>query len=483
METNPKQPADLYTEGNLGKKAKLAKLVAPPEPTNKDTSEPTIEGLHLFPKKVLDKLPEPYKSLIKAHRYETDQSALLLSLLVVGSGTLPGIYFYHGGKKYYPNMMAYHIGPAASGKGNASTARKVSDLIQAEYRIQEEKALAVYLNDLAIWKKAKKDARGLEPTKPTCPLLIYPDNTTKPKLIANLRASKGRGIILGQEADTSTQANKGEHGGFTDIWRQAAEHETITYGTKQDGNLEITNPQLAVLLTSTPGQVPGLIKSVEDGMISRVAFLYWPNAVGNKVQDPDGKLTIEQPQFEDLVQRSGKMIAQAYWERSDEDSHEIEFCFTKAQGQRSLAMTERYCKDIMDRLDRHSGSDKRAPIILKRIAMQLEVRRLLAEGLPLKSKTECSDWAFDLAMEIMETLWLNTLEVLDLVNKIAKNSKGKHTTKDQAERMSQMLSEGKTDAQISVAIWGDNTKRQRVADYRKAQNIHLDYPSKDGDPI
>jgi hypothetical protein len=314
--------------------------------------------------------------------------------------------------------------------------------------------------------------------------LVYPENTTKPKLIANLLASKGRGIILGQEADTSTQANKGEHGGFTDIWRQAAEHETITYGTKQDGNLEITNPQLAVLLTSTPGPVPGLIKSVEDGMISRVAFLFWPNAVGNKVQDPDGKLTIEQTQFDDLVQQSSQMITDAYWERNHTQSNELEFYFTKAQGQRSLAMTERYCKDIIERLpNQHSGSDKRAPIILKRIAIQLEVRRLLAEGLPLKSKTECSDWAFDLAMEIMETLWLNTLEVLDLVNKIAKNSKGKHTTKDQAERMSDLIAQGKTPTQISVAIWGDNTKRQRVADYMKAQNIHLDYPSKDGEPI
>ena len=94
METNPKQPADLDSKGKL--RNKLAKLAAQPEPTNKDTTEPTIDGLHLFPKKVLDKLPEPYKSLIQALRYETDQSALLASLLVVGSGTLPKIYFYHG---------------------------------------------------------------------------------------------------------------------------------------------------------------------------------------------------------------------------------------------------------------------------------------------------------------------------------------------------------------------------------------------------
>src|SRR5690606_37890820 len=54
----------------------------------------------------------------------------------------------------------------------------------------------------------------------------------------------------------------------------AFHHEPIAYTRKTDREFaEILSPQLSVVLSGTPSQVPNLIKSAEDGLFSR--FLYY----------------------------------------------------------------------------------------------------------------------------------------------------------------------------------------------------------------
>jgi hypothetical protein len=82
-------------------------------------------------------------------------------------------------------------------------------------------------------------------------------------------------LIFETEGDTLAQTFKSEHGNYSDGFRKAFHHETISYLRRKDREfVELENPRLSALLSGTPKQVLALIPNAENGLFSRFIFYF-----------------------------------------------------------------------------------------------------------------------------------------------------------------------------------------------------------------
>lgn len=410
-----------------------------------------------FQDKHLKALPVLFSEVTENLSYAVDKVAMLHNLLIMASGLLPNVYFTQKGKPYYLNLMGYHIAPPGSGKGMLGPARKLADKVQEQYKRENEQHLTAYKQALAEWKRQKQTERGPEPNKPALPVLVMPDDTTKAMLIQNLMASDGHGIFLGSEADTTSSANKGEHGSFSDLLRKAAEHETVSKGTKQDGNLEITTPRLTVALTSTPGQLPRLMQDgLDDGLLSRFIYLYWPIGINPLYLNQDlGTL----PGYACAMERAKEAFYTAYYSLLRQKNGLL-LEFTPAQKEACFEWGKSWHEDFIAMMpDIATGTTKRAGVNLYRIAGILEIVQRMSSGEQYTTgPITCSDAAFSLAMDLMDTYMGNANKVITFVS----NLKGSKPAKELfTAQVIALLNHGKTQAEIARMLGVNRMKVNR----------------------
>lgn len=106
-------------------------------------------------------------------------------------------------------------------------------------------------------------------------MLVIPANNSATGLFQILNDNNGKGLIFETEGDTLAQTFKSEHGNYSDGFRKAFHHETITYNRRKDREfVEIDMPRLSALLSGTPKQVSALIPNAENGLFSRFIFYF-----------------------------------------------------------------------------------------------------------------------------------------------------------------------------------------------------------------
>lgn len=111
------------------------------------------------------------------------------------------------------------------------------------------------------------------PKEPTYRSLWIPGNTTATACYQALAENGGKGVTFETEADTLTLALNSDYGDFSDGLRKAFHHEPIAYRRrKENEHIKIEEPQWAIMLSCTPGQIPLLFKSFENGLGSRFVF-------------------------------------------------------------------------------------------------------------------------------------------------------------------------------------------------------------------
>ena len=182
---------------------------------------------------------------------------LLLSLLTNYAYALPAMRMYHGFPHhvYGPELMTMVLAPAASGKG--------------------------------IMNYAKQLLQGIE--KEHGEFIFLPANTSAAALMSYLQMLHGRGIMMATEIDTLSKALGSTTGGFSDVLRQIFEHETISKLRKNKEELiEIPDPHFAVLISGTYNQLKPLIRSRENGLMSRFACY-----VVKQTQDFDDRVWLD----------------------------------------------------------------------------------------------------------------------------------------------------------------------------------------------
>ena len=308
---------------------------------------------------------------------------LLLSILTNCAYSMPAMRMYHGFPHhvYGPELMTMVLAPAASGKGIMNYGKQ---LLQA---IENEHGEFIYL----------------------------PANTSSAALMSYLKMLKGRGIMMATEIDTLSKALGSTTGGFSDSLRCMFEHETISKLRKnQEELIEIPDPHFSVLISGTFNQLKPLIKSRENGLMSRFA-----SYVVKQTQDFDDRVWLDAeegavPQEVILYDQLSKELSQRYaWMKKAKYS-----CFFYLTDAQRKSITRMF-RGMYDTLRPAFGNEfdsilKRMPVIMKRIGMILTGFRLDMSQ-PLPERVVCSEDDFATILLIGHKLLLHSAMMFQML--------------------------------------------------------------------
>lgn len=312
---------------------------------------------------------------------------LFLGTLGVLSICLPGVHGSLLKEDIHPNLYIFLTGPAASGKGKIGLCRRMLDSINS--RLSGDR-------------------------------LILPANSSDTALYEELANNGGRGIIFESEADTLTQAFKKGSGKFSDGLRCAFHNEPIKYSRRTNKErVSIPHPILSMVLTGTPGQVPSLLQSPENGLFSRILFYRLTSEKESFAEELSVEDAITGEMVNDYMLSMGDELLRFY--RRLKRKRGLTFRLSAEQHEQFMThfhdITIAY-KDLADKAYEHADAVEHIDSVMKRlgnicyrIMMILTVSRLMEQDLdePLPDEVECSHYDFQRVIWMSEMLFHHTL--------------------------------------------------------------------------
>ena len=264
---------------DFAKFAKFAEVQSSKVSNPKDEvlSDDILKNTPLIPQEVYDNLPPILFECCKVFTEPRERDTFLTGALGILSGCLPNVTGLYHGRIVYPNIFAFILAPAASGKGALVFSKALADKYHRSVLARSYDERKEYNEKLAAYKllksKNKLDQEQEMPVEPKFKVVYIPANTSSAKVIQHLDWNEGKGIFCETEADTLGFTFKNEWGSFSDMLRKAFHHEKVSKSIKTDNEYkEIENPQLSIAISGTPKQIYNIIPSAEDGLFSRFIF-------------------------------------------------------------------------------------------------------------------------------------------------------------------------------------------------------------------
>ncbi len=417
-----------------------------------------------FTPDLFDQVPTPLADGLKVLTDETEKAVFLMGSLGVISGLLPNVQGTYDGQLVYPNLFVYVLGPYGSGKGGLRFARelgmpvhkaklKATKDAQEQYEVEQEQ----YEADYKDYKKGRLSEAPIKPTAPPQQLSFIPANNSKTGLFELLNGNNGAGTLFETEGDTLTDAIRQDYGNFSDGLRKGFHHEPISFYRRLNREfVEIENPCLSVILSSTFDQLLALIPTAENGLFSRFCYFNLPPDPGFKNVFDDSKDQYQQT-FRDLGQRVFMI-----WERLNQLNDPINYTLTPDQQTVFLRHFQNVKKQIQADLDNDlDGAVNRLGLIFYRISMILSVLRDIEAG-SLGPDLVCSDSDFELTRSIVEVLKTHALDVYTRLPQAQQYDNSFIEKADQVKRAIDMHRAGKTYGAISKAILGTETLKGTI---------------------
>lgn len=229
-------------------------------------------GLNRFLPPLLRKVCEPFSENSR------ERDIVLISAITSLSACFPTVKGLYNSNEIYANLYGFILAPAGNGKSCAKHGIELIRPIQKQIEDENRIALNKYAQIIREWKSHKKEGGIVfdEPAKPNSYHFLLPANISAASLIEELKINEKNGnLIFDSEADTLGTAMKQDWGsGLSELFRKSFEHEPVAISRKLlDEILNIECPKLSILMTGTPNQLYGVIKSLEDGLLSR--FFYY----------------------------------------------------------------------------------------------------------------------------------------------------------------------------------------------------------------
>lgn len=364
--------------------------ISPIEPLDKFKIELNFENL-----------PDLLKTLCCSFD-EEHRVMMLLSNLTVVSSILPNVFGWYAGKKIYPNLYLYILGKAGSGKGEILWSKRLLSAIEEYKPIDTSSGLLEMLNsrEVAVTSRNK---------------ILIPANNSSAGFVKILNDRDGNGLVFESEGDTIANAFKSDYGNYSDILRKAFHHEAVTqYRKTENVYVELNEPKLSVVISSTPNQLKRIITNAENGLFSR--FMYYITEPIDGFMNVFTKSSVDRS---DVFRNGAEKLLALYHNLLVED--EIQFSFTYEQQEFFLTNYETN-KSIMVNMFHEDldGTVHRMGIISFRIAMILSVLRNVDSS---NGKTlVCLDEDFVTALALSEILLKNAFEVLNQLPTQAQDS-------------------------------------------------------------
>ncbi len=363
----------------------------------------------------------PYMKTVLDCMDDTEgKDKMILATLVLNSGMIPNYYGVYGGHTVYPPLYLITYGPSASRKGEISSCIGIVRPLKNEIIGQYQQEMEIYKSAHAEWeskgaKAADKAERGEEPKEPEYRTPIIPANSSASAAYQALNNNGGWGIMFETEASTLKNSLCSDYGNYSDGLLKAFHHENIPMNRVKDKlHFDIENPRLAVCLTCTPGLLPKLFPTFEEGLGNRFLFyglnrkLEWRNPFMKREKTLDET-------FEELGQKSLEL----YHQMKDLGERKIQFLLSDKQIDDFNAFFSDLLMEQFDMLgDGITAFIFRLGISTFRIAQTLSILRRYSEwdkSKPLFADNEqaliCNDKDISTALTIMNTLVNHTATI------------------------------------------------------------------------
>lgn len=377
----------------------LAKQAALIIPDNYKVPKPQILNLPNLPNSVFDNLPSFLQKVVKNAASNEERDIMLLGTLTVLSACIPNVYGIYDEKQVYANLFLFVTAKASGGKGRLSLCKQLVDPIHNQLREQAKHLKLLYDARMIEYNNTKQSEGIDKPPNPPLKMLFIPANNSSTGMFQILFDNEGEGLIFETEGDTLSQTFKSDYGNYSDGFRKAFHHETISYFRRKDNEyVEIEKPKLSALLSGTPNQIANLIPSSENGLFSRFIFywmnidLKWKNVFDTK---EDGNL-------EDYFSILAEEYFQVYSALLESDK--TQFVLSKDQSDAFNTFFKRIQFDYIESVGlEYLATIRRLGLISFRIAMIFSVLRITETG-EFQNPIVCQQQDFEASLRITEVL-------------------------------------------------------------------------------
>ncbi|WP_417290176.1 DUF3987 domain-containing protein [Corallibacter sp.] len=376
----------------------VATVVDPPE-----QSMPTI------PKKVFDTLPQFLQQVVNPASSQEEKDILLLGALTAFSACFPKLFGIYDQRKVFTNLYLFVTAPASAGKGRLN---QIKNLVDPVHKLKREQAKVLkqqFNTEMATYNMNKgKDDNLEKPGKPPERMLFIPANNSVTGVYQLISDNEGKGLIFETEGDTLAQAFKSDYGNYSDGFRKAFHHETISYYRRTDREyVDIEKPCLSTVLSGTPKQVATLIPNAENGLFSRFMFYYmnikptWKNVFSSN----------NNVGLDDYYSQLGSEFLGLY--KTLKNNPEIEVRLSTQQQQQFNSFFESLqTKYINLQPEEYIATIRRLGLIAFRVMMLFTAFRIMEDG-DVNQVKECEDIDFQNALTIISILVKHSSKVFN----------------------------------------------------------------------
>ena len=370
---------------------------------SEESEENARQPLPAFSHSIRSNLPSIMQRIVEDSSSDVDADILILGSLTVFSACIPNVYGVYDRREVFANLFLFVTARASAGKGRLSLCRHLAAPLHQALHDKHKKLLKKYEAAQAAYVVSRKKGIAVPPKEPPFLTLFLPANSTATVVYQTLAQNDGVGLLFETEGDTLANAFNSDLGNYSDGFRKAFHHETISYLRKKDHEyVEIVKPKFSAVLSGTPQQVFNLIPDAENGLFSRFIFyvmeteLVWHNTFATH-----GSTTADEK-----FKKIGKDFC-AFLKTFP--THPIQFTLSRSQMDQFYNFFEatqlRYAQQYGDEI---VASVRRLGLILFRFAMILTVLRQMDKA-PKKTKKDvrqlvCSDIDFDSALSMVKVL-------------------------------------------------------------------------------
>ncbi|MBQ6667250.1 MAG: DUF3987 domain-containing protein [Bacteroidales bacterium] len=369
-----------------------------------------MEEMPTFSQEIAGSLPSFLSQVVSHADSPEDADLLLLGALTVFSSCLPNIRGIYDGREVFPNLFLFVAAQASAGKGRLSLCRHLVGPIHQKKREQYAAEMERYKRQLADFVVNKKKTDAEQPAEPPFRTLFIPANSSSTAVYQTLNDNGGAGLIFETEGDTLANTFKSDFGNYSDGFRKAFHHETISYNRRKDKEfVELSQPRLSALLSGTPRQIQTLIPDAENGLFSR--FIFYCRNVRIEWKDV---FAVRETALDSFFEHLGKRFSDLH--QFLQSSQPLLFVLSDAQqadfnaffGRIQHEYASVFGLDIL-------ASVRRLGLIAFRIAMILTSLRIY-DGKTMEGCLVCGDSDYRTTITMVGVLLQHTAKVLGLLS-------------------------------------------------------------------
>ena len=382
-------------------------MLFPHEKVNEEmrNEENSPQPLPTFSQKVRENMPSIMQRIIADSVSDVDADILILGSLAVFSACIPNVYGMYDCREVFANLFLFVTASASAGKGRLSLCRHLAAPLHQALRDKYKKQMKKYEALQVSYAVNRKNTLEVPPKEPPFLTLFVPANSTATVVYQTLAQNNGVGLLFETEGDTLANAFNSDLGNYSDGFRKAFHHETISYLRKKDHEfVEIVKPKFSAVLSGTPQQIFNLIPDAENGLFSRFIFyvmeteLVWHNMFASHGSTTaDEKFKEIGRDFFAFLKKFPKRPVQFTLSRSQMDQFNAYFETTQF----------RYAQLLGDEI---VATVRRLGLILFRFAMILTVLRRIDDAPKSAKRGEkdlglvCADADFATALAMVKVL-------------------------------------------------------------------------------